>query len=70
MPGPELPAALALAEAEGLGESVADGGGAFRQRIVELGGSGGELIEIRAGLTAGEVVAVDGAFLLKSELLR
>lgn len=49
---------------------VADSGGAFRQRAVELGGSGGELVEIRAGLAAGEVVAADGAFLLKSELLR
>jgi cobalt-zinc-cadmium efflux system membrane fusion protein len=49
---------------------VADGGGAFRQRAVELGGSGGDLVEIRAGLAAGEVVAADGAFLLKSELLR
>ncbi len=49
---------------------VADGGGVFRQRAVELGGSGGDLVEIRAGLAAGEVVAADGAFLLKSELLR
>jgi len=49
---------------------VADGAGAFRQRAVELGGSGGDLVEIRAGLAAGEVVAADGAFLLKSELLR
>ena len=49
---------------------VAEAGGAFRQRAVELGGSGGDLIEIRAGLAAGEVVAADGAFLLKSELLR
>lgn len=49
---------------------VTDSGGAFRQRAVELGSSGGDLIEIRAGLVAGEVVAADGAFLLKSELLR
>ena len=43
---------------------------AFQQRTVELGASGGDLVEIRTGLTAGEQVAVDGAFLLKSELLR
>ncbi|HET6146030.1 MAG TPA: efflux RND transporter periplasmic adaptor subunit [Polyangia bacterium] len=43
---------------------------AFQQRTVELGASGGDLVEIRAGLAAGELVAVDGAFLLKSELLR
>jgi len=44
--------------------------GAFQQRTVELGASGGELVEIRTGLAAGELVAIDGAFLLKSELLR
>jgi cobalt-zinc-cadmium efflux system membrane fusion protein len=49
---------------------VAREAGAFQQRVVELGASGGELVEIRTGLAAGELVAVDGAFLLKSELLR
>lgn len=44
--------------------------GQFRRRVVDLGGSGGELIEVRAGLKPGDVVATDGAFLLKSELLR
>jgi len=44
--------------------------GGFEQRAVELGASGGDLVEIRGGLAAGEAVAVDGAFLLKSELLR
>lgn len=42
----------------------------FSRRVVEIGGSGGELIEIRQGLVAGEEVATDGAFLLKSEFLR
>jgi hypothetical protein len=37
---------------------------------VLLGTSGGDRVEIRKGLSAGEMVAVDGAFLLKSELLR
>jgi cobalt-zinc-cadmium efflux system membrane fusion protein len=49
---------------------VAREAGAFQQRAVELGASGGDLVEIRTGLTAGELVAIDGAFLLKSELLR
>ena len=49
---------------------VAREAGAFQQRTVELGASGGELVEIRNGLAEGELVAVDGAFLLKSELLR
>jgi RND family efflux transporter MFP subunit len=44
--------------------------GDFQQRPVELGASGGDLIEVREGLVAGEAVAVEGAFLLKSELLR
>jgi len=42
----------------------------FERRNVMLGTSGGDRVEVRKGLTAGEVVAVDGAFLLKSELLR
>jgi hypothetical protein len=37
---------------------------------VELGVSGGELVEVRAGLADGDAVAAKGAFLLKSELLR
>jgi len=45
-------------------------GDAFERRSVLLGTSGGDRVEIRKGLIAGEVVAVDGAFLLKSELLR
>ncbi|HEX2661139.1 MAG TPA: efflux RND transporter periplasmic adaptor subunit [Polyangia bacterium] len=42
----------------------------FERRAVELGISGGDLVEIRAGLKEGEPVATSGAFLLKSELLR
>jgi cobalt-zinc-cadmium efflux system membrane fusion protein len=42
----------------------------FERRVVELGVSGGDLVEVRAGIKAGEEVATEGAFLLKSELLR
>jgi cobalt-zinc-cadmium efflux system membrane fusion protein len=42
----------------------------FARRVIELGFSGGELIEIKSGLREGEEIATDGAFLLKSELLR
>jgi cobalt-zinc-cadmium efflux system membrane fusion protein len=49
---------------------VAEADGTFSRRPVELGVSGGGLIEVRAGLSAGERVATDGGFLLKSELLR
>lgn len=49
---------------------VAETDGTFRKRTVELGLSGGGQVEIRSGLAPGERVATDGAFLLKSELLR
>jgi cobalt-zinc-cadmium efflux system membrane fusion protein len=44
--------------------------GAFERRIVELGVSTGDQVEVRRGVKEGELVASDGAFLLKSELLR
>ncbi len=47
-----------------------DGGQGFERRNVLLGMSGGDRVEVRKGLVAGERVAVEGAFLLKSELLR
>ena len=48
----------------------AGAGPAFERRLVELGVSTGEQVEIRRGVNEGELVAADGAFLLKSELLR
>ena len=45
-------------------------GDGFERRNVLTGASGGARIEIRQGLALGERVAVEGAFLLKSELLR
>jgi membrane fusion protein, heavy metal efflux system len=42
----------------------------FEKRVVQPGISGGDLIEVRSGLKEGEEVAMGGAFLLKSELLR
>ncbi|HVZ72352.1 MAG TPA: efflux RND transporter periplasmic adaptor subunit [Polyangia bacterium] len=47
-----------------------DGGVGFEARSVELGVSTGEDVEVRRGIKEGELVASDGAFLLKSELLR
>jgi len=49
---------------------VEEPSGNFSRRPVELGPSGGTLVEIRSGVSEGERVAVDGGFLLKSELLR
>jgi cobalt-zinc-cadmium efflux system membrane fusion protein len=45
-------------------------GEGFEKRLVEVGVSGGEMLEIKRGLEEGEEVATEGAFLLKSELLR
>ena len=42
----------------------------FEKRVIEAGSSGGDMVEVRAGLQPGEEVAMAGAFLLKSELLR
>jgi cobalt-zinc-cadmium efflux system membrane fusion protein len=47
-----------------------DKAGGFERRAVEVGVSTGDQIEIRRGVKEGELVASDGAFLLKSELLR
>ena len=44
--------------------------GRFERRTVEIGASGGDVVEVRAASTEGEEVVTDGAFLLKSELLR
>lgn len=49
---------------------IAETNGLWSKRQVELGVSGGGQVEVRNGLNAGERVATDGSFLLKSELLR
>ena len=60
----------AIEQVEGKTVVFVKAGDAFERRNVLLGTSGGDRVEIRKGLNAGEMVAVDGAFLLKSELLR
>jgi membrane fusion protein, heavy metal efflux system len=49
---------------------VEDGAGRFRVRPVELGTDRDGVLEVRRGLRSGERVAVSGAFILKSELLK
>lgn len=44
--------------------------GGFQRRLVETGLSDVEHVEVKKGVQAGELVAADGTFLLKSELLR
>jgi cobalt-zinc-cadmium efflux system membrane fusion protein len=60
----------AIEQVEGKTVVFVQSGEAFERRSVLLGTSGGDRVEVRKGLMAGERVAVDGAFLLKSELLR
>jgi cobalt-zinc-cadmium efflux system membrane fusion protein len=60
----------AIEQVEGKTVVFVKSGEAFERRNVLLGTSGGDRVEVRKGLSAGEMVAVDGAFLLKSELLR
>jgi cobalt-zinc-cadmium efflux system membrane fusion protein len=42
----------------------------FEPVFVELGASSSDLVEVRSGVSAGDEIVVEGAFLLKSELLR
>ena len=49
---------------------VASGEGRFSLRPVELGAEEGGVVEVTAGVTAGERVAVKGSFALKSEWLK
>lgn len=42
----------------------------FERRVVELGASGGTEVEVAHGVRDNEEIAIDGAFLLKAELLR
>jgi membrane fusion protein, heavy metal efflux system len=60
----------ALQRVEGAPVVFVRQGDGFERRVVEPGISGGGLIEVRSGLREGEEVAMAGAFLLKSELLR
>lgn len=46
---------------------VALGGGRFRAQPVELGIESGDRVEIRSGLTAGDLVVTSGQFLIDSE---
>ncbi len=48
---------------------VPEGDAVFRRVNVTTGQSTGELVQITSGVTAGDRVVVDGAFVLKSELL-
>jgi membrane fusion protein, heavy metal efflux system len=60
----------AVEQIEGKTVVFVQSGDGFERRNVLTGTSGGARIEIRQGLAPGDRVAVEGAFLLKSELLR
>ncbi len=48
---------------------VPDTGGGFRRVDVVVGDEAQGYVEVKSGLRAGQEVVVEGAFLLKSELL-
>jgi cobalt-zinc-cadmium efflux system membrane fusion protein len=49
---------------------IAEAGGRFRPRVIEIGRTDQALVEVQSGLSADERVAVGGSFILKSELLK
>jgi cobalt-zinc-cadmium efflux system membrane fusion protein len=53
-------------EAEHAADEHAEGGVTFERVPVELGDAAGEVVEVRSGLRAGDEVAVDGVFYLRS----
>ncbi len=60
----------AVQTVDGKSAVFVSGPSGFERRLVEIGLSSGDWVEVRSGLSEGEEVATDGAFLLKSELLR
>jgi cobalt-zinc-cadmium efflux system membrane fusion protein len=60
----------AVATVEGKPLVFVRAGSGWERRSVELGWSAGDLVEVRKGLSVGDEVVSEGAFLLKSELLR
>jgi cobalt-zinc-cadmium efflux system membrane fusion protein len=74
LPGVEegltLPRAAVLSDEGRAFVFVQQQGEFFMRRPVEVGRSGLDWVEITRGLAGGETVAADGAFLLKSDVLR
>jgi cobalt-zinc-cadmium efflux system membrane fusion protein len=60
----------AVEQVEGKTVVFVENGTGFERRNVLIGRSAGDRVEIRGGLNPGERIATQGAFLLKSELLR
>jgi multidrug efflux pump subunit AcrA (membrane-fusion protein) len=49
---------------------LSEGNEAYVARPVELGVASGDQVEVNRGLVEGDLVVVEGAFVLKSELER
>lgn len=49
---------------------VASGADEFQKRVVRVGRTVGERVEVREGLRSGEKIVVEGGFALKSELMK
>jgi RND family efflux transporter MFP subunit len=44
--------------------------GQFTERVVETGGAVGEMVELRSGVTSGEVIVTEGSFAVRAEAER
>jgi multidrug efflux pump subunit AcrA (membrane-fusion protein) len=66
--GPAVPESAIQREGDRSLLFVARGPGRFQARAVVLGRRFGDWVEVLKGIDVGEVVAVEGTFILKSEL--
>jgi RND family efflux transporter MFP subunit len=65
-----VPAPAIQEDGEGRYVFIAEGGGRFRQQAVAVGAQDSGYVEVESGLEPGVEVVTDGAFVLKSELLK
>ena len=64
-----MPIDAVLRDGKGATVWVKTGTHSFKNKMVTVGLEGNERIEIRSGLSAGDIVVVTGAYLLQSEYI-
>jgi len=64
-----LPIDAVIRDGKGASVWVRTGEKSFKNKMVEVGLETGDMIEIKSGLDAGEVVVISGAYLLQSEYI-
>lgn len=65
--GLAVPSSAVQRDGQRLLAFVALGEGRFEPRVIQIGKRGGEYVEVREGLSEGELVVTEGTFILKSE---